>query len=120
MVLVHGTVGNAYDSWSGLGPVLKSYGYCVFALNYGAPQGSLLNGRGDIPTSAGQIGTFVDQVRSATGAFVCASTGNEKIRRTAVRRICFISLFLKKQGGERKAEKGSFYSFSDTSVALPP
>ena len=68
VVLVHGTFGNAYDSWSGLGPVLKAYGYCVFAVNYGAPSGALLKGTGDIPTSAAQIGAFVDQVRAATGA----------------------------------------------------
>lgn len=68
VVLVHGTMGNAYDSWSGLGPVLKSFGYCVFAVNYGAAESSLFKGTGDIPTSAAQIGRFVDDVRSATGA----------------------------------------------------
>ena len=68
VVLVHGTIGNAYDSWSGLAPVLKSYGYCVFAVNYGAPEGAIFKGTGDIPTSAAQIGRFVDGVRSATGA----------------------------------------------------
>jgi triacylglycerol esterase/lipase EstA (alpha/beta hydrolase family) len=68
VVLVHGTAGNAYDSWSGLAPVLKSYGYCVFAVNYGAPEGSLFKGTGDIPTSAAQIGRFVDNVRAKTGA----------------------------------------------------
>lgn len=68
VVLVHGTFGNAYDSWSGLGPVLRHYDYCVFALNYGAPDGAMFNGRGDIPTSAAEIGEFVDQVLSATGA----------------------------------------------------
>jgi triacylglycerol esterase/lipase EstA (alpha/beta hydrolase family) len=68
VVLVHGTFANAYDSWSGLGPVLKSYGYCVFAVNYGAASGALLEGTGDIPTSAAQIGTFVERVRTATGA----------------------------------------------------
>lgn len=68
VVLVHGTFANAYDSWSGLGPVLRHYGYCVFALNYGAPEGSVFNGRGDIPASAGEIGEFVDDVLAATGA----------------------------------------------------
>ncbi|WP_421118745.1 lipase family alpha/beta hydrolase [Aquihabitans daechungensis] len=68
VVLVHGTIGNAYDSWSGLGPVLRSYGYCVFAVNYGAPESAIFKGTGDIPTSAAQIGRFVDGVRSATGA----------------------------------------------------
>ena len=68
IVLVHGTLGNAYDSWSGLAPVLKSYGYCVFAVNYGAPSWSILKGTGDIPSSAAEIGRFVDGVRSATHA----------------------------------------------------
>lgn len=68
VVLVHGTFGNAYDTWTGMAPVLEHYGYCVFAVNYGAPASSLFKGTGDIPTSAGQIGVFVDQVRQATGA----------------------------------------------------
>ncbi|HWJ60530.1 MAG TPA: triacylglycerol lipase [Acidimicrobiales bacterium] len=68
VVLVHGTIGNAYDSWSGLAPVLKSYGYCVFAVNYGASEGSIFKGTGDIPASAAQIGRFVDNVRAKTGA----------------------------------------------------
>lgn len=68
VVLVHGTFGNAYDSWSGLGPVLRSYGYCVYAVNYGAPSSSLFKGSGSIPASAVEIGTFVEQVRSSTGA----------------------------------------------------
>lgn len=68
VVLVHGTFGNAYDSWSGLSPVLRAAGYCVFAVNYGAPEASLLKGTGDIPTSAAEIGRFVDKVRAATGA----------------------------------------------------
>lgn len=68
VVLVHGTFGNAYDSWSGLAPVLEHYGYCVFAVNYGAPAGSMFKGTGDIPTSAAQIGQFVDLVRARTGA----------------------------------------------------
>ncbi|WP_426571608.1 esterase/lipase family protein [Aquihabitans sp. McL0605] len=67
VVLVHGTLGNAYDSFSGLAPVLKSYGYCVFAVNYGASSSSIFKGTGDIPTSAAEIGRFVDGVRAATG-----------------------------------------------------
>jgi triacylglycerol esterase/lipase EstA (alpha/beta hydrolase family) len=68
VVLVHGTFANAYDSWTGLAPVLKAYGYCVFALNYGGPSWSVFKATGDIPTSAAEIGRFVDKVRSATGA----------------------------------------------------
>lgn len=68
VVLVHGTFGNAYDTWSGLAPVLRHYGYCVYAVNYGAPANSLFKGSGSIPASASEIGTFVEQVRSSTGA----------------------------------------------------
>ncbi|HEX2574817.1 MAG TPA: hypothetical protein VHK88_00620, partial [Aquihabitans sp.] len=68
VVLVHGTFGNAYDSWSGLGPVLRYHGYCVFAVNYGAPSWSVFKATGDIPTSAAEIGRFVERVRTATGA----------------------------------------------------
>jgi triacylglycerol esterase/lipase EstA (alpha/beta hydrolase family) len=68
VVLVHGTFGNAYDSWSGLAPVLRSYGYCVFAVNYGGAESSVFKATGDIPTSAAEIGRFVDKVRTATGA----------------------------------------------------
>jgi triacylglycerol esterase/lipase EstA (alpha/beta hydrolase family) len=68
VVLVHGTFGNAYDSWSGLGPVLRYYGYCVYAVNYGGASWSVFKATGDIPASAAQIGTFVDKVRASTGA----------------------------------------------------
>ena len=68
VILVHGTFGNAYDSWSGLGPVLRFYGYCVFAVNYGGSSWSVVKATGDIPTSAAEIGRFADKVRAATGA----------------------------------------------------
>lgn len=78
VVLIHGTWENAYDNWAALAPELKADGYCVFAANHGAA--NLLNkggalsvlpntfGTGDIAASAGEIATFVDQVRNATGA----------------------------------------------------
>jgi len=68
VVLVHGTGGNMVDSWQALSPLLKNNGYCVFALNYGRTNNDLLLGLGDIAASAAQLGTFVDQVRAATGA----------------------------------------------------
>lgn len=68
VVLVHGTMANAYDSWSGLAPVLRAYGYCVFAVNFGGPSWSIFKGVGDLPTSAAEIGRYVDRVRAATGA----------------------------------------------------
>lgn len=68
VVLVHGTVENAYDNWAELAPQLKADGYCVFALNYGGAPGSPYQGLGDIPTSARQLASYVDTVLAATGA----------------------------------------------------
>ncbi|WP_126637154.1 esterase/lipase family protein [Embleya hyalina] len=67
VILLHGTLGNMTDSWQALSPLLKNNGYCVFALNYGGAPG-LFQGYGDIADSAAQLDTFVDRVRTATGA----------------------------------------------------
>lgn len=71
VVLVHGTFADMSDSWQAISPLLKNNGYCVFALNYGDYQGSGaigVYGVDDIPTSAGELGTFVDKVLADTGA----------------------------------------------------
>jgi triacylglycerol esterase/lipase EstA (alpha/beta hydrolase family) len=71
VILVHGTFGDMSDSWQALSPLLADNGYCVFALNYGAADGSGalgVYGLGDITQSAAQLATFVDQVLAATGA----------------------------------------------------
>jgi len=71
VVLVHGTFADMSDSWQALSPLLADNGYCVFALNYGAADGSGalgVYGIGDVTQSAQQLATFVDQVLSATGA----------------------------------------------------
>ncbi|HEU4600182.1 MAG TPA: alpha/beta fold hydrolase [Solirubrobacterales bacterium] len=71
VVLVHGTFADMSDSWQALSPLLKNNGYCVFALNYGSYSGSGaigVYGVGDIPTSAGELSSFVSQVLTATGA----------------------------------------------------
>jgi triacylglycerol esterase/lipase EstA (alpha/beta hydrolase family) len=71
VVLVHGTFGDMSDSWQALSPLLVDHGYCVFALNYGAYAGSGalgIYGIGEISASAQQLASFVDRVRSATGA----------------------------------------------------
>ena len=71
VILVHGTFGDMSDSWQALSPLLYDKGYCVFALNYGAYDGSDALGvyaTGDIAQSAGQLSTFVNKVLAATGA----------------------------------------------------
>jgi triacylglycerol esterase/lipase EstA (alpha/beta hydrolase family) len=71
VVLVHGTFADMADSWQALSPLLVNHGYCVFALDYGPDGGSGavgVDGIGDIPTSAAELGAFVDRVLAATGA----------------------------------------------------
>jgi triacylglycerol esterase/lipase EstA (alpha/beta hydrolase family) len=54
-----------------LSPLLKNYGYCVFALNYGSSNGSGALGiyaTGEIASSARELSSFVDRVLAATGA----------------------------------------------------
>src|SRR3954452_17588301 len=61
VVLVHGTFENQ-SMWTFVSPQIKAAGYCVFALDYGN------DATGDIPTSAGQLGSFVDRVLAETGS----------------------------------------------------
>jgi len=68
VVLVHGTFGNMTVSWQALAPLLANDGYCVFALDYGGKPGDPVQATGNIPTSAAQLGAFVDRVLEATGA----------------------------------------------------
>ena len=66
VVLVPGTFESMEKNWSTLSPVLKSQGYCVFALNYGATNG--IYATAPVKDSANELAPFVDAVRSATGA----------------------------------------------------
>ncbi|MEU6665940.1 alpha/beta fold hydrolase [Streptomyces sp. NPDC046727] len=68
VVLVHGTFENRYANWAALAPRLQRAGYCVYALNYGAADAAPLKATGDMVASAGQLASFVDRVRTATGA----------------------------------------------------
>jgi triacylglycerol esterase/lipase EstA (alpha/beta hydrolase family) len=68
VVLVHGTWSNAYATWNDLAPRLRAEGYCVHAVNYGAPPGEPLKGRAAVPESARELARFVDLVLSRTGA----------------------------------------------------
>ncbi|MCC3776497.1 triacylglycerol lipase [Streptomyces sp. UNOB3_S3] len=68
VVLVNGTLENAYANWSRLSPRLRSDGYCVFAFNYGGVDGSPFQQLGPMRASARQLAAFVDHVRAVTGA----------------------------------------------------
>jgi triacylglycerol esterase/lipase EstA (alpha/beta hydrolase family) len=68
VVLVHGTFEDMTDNWNALSPLLKNNGYCVFALNYGGLIGGHIGGTGHVAASAGELASFVDRVRAATGA----------------------------------------------------
>jgi triacylglycerol esterase/lipase EstA (alpha/beta hydrolase family) len=69
VILVNGTFANQDDNWQAASPLLANHGYCVFTFNYGGPSASsIVQGSGDIVTSAGQLGTFVSKVLAATGA----------------------------------------------------
>lgn len=73
VVLVHGTGGNRQTNWATYAPLLANEGYCVFALTYGnvpdLPRPlSSMGGMREIPSNAGELATFVDRVRGATGA----------------------------------------------------
>ena len=64
VVLVHGTFANMTVNWNTLSPLLKNNGYCVFAFNYGGLIAGQLGGTGSVVDSAGQLSTFVNQVRA--------------------------------------------------------
>jgi triacylglycerol esterase/lipase EstA (alpha/beta hydrolase family) len=66
VILVPGTFESMLKNWSTLSPVLAGQGYCVFALNYGTPNG--IDATGPVADSAAELGSFVDAVLGATGA----------------------------------------------------
>jgi triacylglycerol esterase/lipase EstA (alpha/beta hydrolase family) len=68
VVLVHGTFENMSNNWFVAAPRLASEGFCVFAFNYGAAPGDLIQGTGPVAASAQQLSLFVDKVLAATGA----------------------------------------------------
>ena len=67
-MLLIGTGANMMLNWHYFAPKLKEQGYCLFSLNYGDTGRGPLKALGDIPTSAGEVGRFVDRVLAATGA----------------------------------------------------
>lgn len=108
VVLLHGTWENAYDNFARISPDLKAAGYCTFTFNYGKLNitngGGVIslipgtNGTGDIPTSAGQVASFVDRVLAATGASKVDIVGHSQGGPLARQ-------YLKFNGGAAKVQK---------------
>ena len=79
MILIHGTWQNAYNTWAGLAPNLKKYGYCVFAPNFGNNTGiEWMNATADMKVSAQEIAAFVTKVRKATSAAKIVLVGHSQ------------------------------------------
>jgi len=81
VVLVHGTFANRFNSWQAMSPALKRAGYCVYALDYGARNGSGLvgvYGIGEIERSAQQLRDFVADVLARTGAAKVSLVGHSQ------------------------------------------
>jgi triacylglycerol esterase/lipase EstA (alpha/beta hydrolase family) len=62
VVLVPALGGDIGSEWQAASPLLANNGYCVFAFDYKD------EGHAHIATVAGDLSTFVDKVRAATGA----------------------------------------------------
>jgi triacylglycerol lipase len=81
VVLVHGTFENRFDNWLAMSPALRAAGYCVYALDYGARDGSGLlgiYGIGEIERSARELRDFVAGVRARTGAAKVSLVGHSQ------------------------------------------
>jgi triacylglycerol esterase/lipase EstA (alpha/beta hydrolase family) len=81
VVLVHGTFANRFNSWQAMAPALKAAGYCVYALNYGAYNGSGaigVYGLAEIERSARELRDFVASVRAQTGAAKVSLVGHSQ------------------------------------------
>ncbi|MFI6870625.1 esterase/lipase family protein [Nocardia sp. NPDC050406] len=102
VILLHGTAGGAQTNWGAYAPLLANEGYCVFALTYGSLEVpwplSAMGGMKPLPTSAAQVGAFVDRVLAATGAgrvdFIAHSQGN-----------AVGNYYVKRLGGAGKVDK---------------
>lgn len=66
VVLLHGTFATPAGDFGRLAPVLRSAGRCVYAVLYGAAFG--YGGIGSITSSAQTVGSFLNRVRTISGA----------------------------------------------------
>lgn len=102
VILIPGTGGNAFATWSFYGPHLAHEGYCVYTFTTNVPVGILDEGwgfTGDVRASAQALGAFVDRVRKATGSekvdFVGHSQGGGILP----------NAYIKMYGGASKVDK---------------
>ena len=72
VILVHGTFGDMTVSWNLFSPVLKTAGYCVFALDL------VRRGMAPIDQSADKLAAFIDEVRARTGAARVSLVGHSQ------------------------------------------
>ncbi|HCT78826.1 MAG TPA: lipase [Micromonosporaceae bacterium] len=69
VVLVHGLLANQNITWQALAPTLANEGYCVYTFTYGKTWYSGNSGGiDDMRESASQLASFINVVRSWTGA----------------------------------------------------
>lgn len=73
VILLHGLMANQTVNWQTFAPLLHNAGYCVFTLTYGMKDGVGIpgyqpGGMIKMEQSARQLATFVDKVRTRTGA----------------------------------------------------
>jgi triacylglycerol lipase len=81
VVLVHGTFENRFDNWQAMSPALKAAGYCVYALDYGARNGSGLlgiYGLARMERSGRELRDFVAGVLGRTGAAKVSLVGHSQ------------------------------------------
>ncbi|MFB9909263.1 esterase/lipase family protein [Allokutzneria oryzae] len=62
VILLHGTFKKSGSTWDVLAPELRAGGWCYYTLDYGNA------GLNPVAQSARELATFVDQVRTQTGA----------------------------------------------------
>ncbi|WP_377321251.1 esterase/lipase family protein [Pimelobacter simplex] len=72
VVLVHGTFGDRRHLLERLSKAILATGSCLFSLDYGN------RGTDDVVRAAGQLKTFVDRVRAATGAAKVSLVGHSQ------------------------------------------
>jgi triacylglycerol lipase len=67
VILIHGTFANIKRTFSTLAPLLKSRGYCVFGMNYGAVKELPgMHATADMTRSAEELAQFIRQILTDT------------------------------------------------------